>query len=139
MQVTDFQLYQTPMRRELARRLRRNLTDAERHLWFRLRDRRLFGLKFRRQIPIGPFVADFICWDQSLIVELDGGQHASETVRDDRRTEWLEHHGWRVIRFWNNDVFENTDGVLWRIAEACGVNPGSPHPDPLSHAGEGEG
>jgi very-short-patch-repair endonuclease len=126
------------MKRELARHLRVNQTDVERRIWFRLRDRRLFGLEFRRQVPIGPFIGDFVCREHSLIVELDGGQHASRIVADDRRTEWLERHGWRVIRFWNNDVIENIDGVLWRIAEACGVNPDSPHPDPLPQAGEGE-
>jgi very-short-patch-repair endonuclease len=126
------------MKNELVRQLRVNLTDAERHVWYRLRDRRLYGLKFRRQVPIGPFVADFVCREHSLVVELDGGQHASAVESDDRRAAWLERHGWRVIRFWNNEALENLDGVLWSIAVACGVDPENPHPDPLPQAGEGE-
>jgi very-short-patch-repair endonuclease len=99
-----------------ARKLRRNATEAEKRLWSRLRDRQLAGRKFRRQVPIGPYVVDFFCPDGELIVELDGGQHAIETERDDKRTRWLESEGYRVIRFWNNDVLGNTDGVLDAIS-----------------------
>jgi len=98
-----------------ARRLRRNQTDAERVLWFRLRDRRLAGLKFKRQVPIDRFVVDFVCADAMLIIELDGGQHDANRARDANRTQILEAMGDLVLRFWNNDVLKNTDGVLEEI------------------------
>src|ERR1051326_216543 len=96
-----------------ARRLRRNQTDAERILWLRLRDRRLNGLKFRRQVPIDRYVVDFFCADAHLIIELDGGQHA--TADETNRTRALEAMGYLVLRFWNNEVHENIDGVLQTI------------------------
>src|SRR5215475_4588926 len=100
---------------QFARRLRRNQTDAERILWFRLRDRRLDGWKFRRQVPIDRFIADFLCADGKLIVELDGGQHEQDKERDSERTNALEAMGYVVLRFWNNDVMRNIDGVLQTI------------------------
>jgi very-short-patch-repair endonuclease len=121
-----------------ARRLRANQTEVEKRLWSRLRDRGLFGIKFRRQVPLGPFVVDFVCADHALVVEPDGGQHASPEAADDRRTAWLESRGWRVIRFWNNDVSENIEGVLQVIAGACGIDVDDPRPGPLPR-GEGEG
>src|SRR5262245_61976643 len=90
-----------------ARGLRRNLTDAERKLWYRLRDRRLDGWKFRRQAPIEGFIVDFLCIDSRLIVELDGGQHAVRVEADARRTAILEAAGFHVLRFWNDDVLGN--------------------------------
>ena len=126
---------------QTARRLRRNQTDAERTLWFRLRDRRLSGWKFRRQFPIDRFVVDFFCADAHLIIELDGGQHAARTEADARRTEILEAMGYLVIRFWNNDVMSNIDGVTEEIdaalksyqCERPGISQASepPHPNPL--------
>lgn len=101
-----------------ARQLRRNQTDAERVLWARLRNRQLRGAKFRRQHPIGPFVADFACPQQQLVVELDGGQHAVEVAGDQKRSRFLEGQGYRVLRFWNHEVLNNSDGVIERIAEA---------------------
>jgi very-short-patch-repair endonuclease len=97
-----------------AKRLRASSTDAERRLWSRLRDRRLLGFKFVRQQPVGPYIADFACRDGDLIVELDGGQHAEdrEALRDAARTAALAGYGYRLVRFWNNDVLSNTDGVL---------------------------
>jgi very-short-patch-repair endonuclease len=95
-----------------ARRLRRDQTDAERALWFRLRDRRLDGLKFRRQMPIKSYVVDFCCESARLIVELDGGQHVERSIEDTKRTADLEAYGYLVLRFWNNDVLSNIDGVL---------------------------
>jgi very-short-patch-repair endonuclease len=87
------------------------LTIAERRLWYRLRDRRLAGWKFRRQVPIGPWVVDFLCKEKSVVVEVDGGQHnASE--RDRRRDAALARQGYRVLRFWNSDVLRNPEGVL---------------------------
>jgi very-short-patch-repair endonuclease len=94
-----------------ARKLRGDLTIAERRLWYRLRDRRLAGWKFRRQVPIGPWVVDFLCKEKSVVVEVDGGQHnASE--RDRRRDAALARQGYRVLRFWNSDVLRNPEGVL---------------------------
>jgi very-short-patch-repair endonuclease len=100
-----------------ARRLRHCATDAERRMWSALRDRRLKRYKFRRQHPIGSFVVDFACTKHRLIVELDGGQHA-ENAADLHRTAWLETHGWKVIRFWNNDVLANTAGVVETMLRA---------------------
>lgn len=100
----------------IARKLRSNATDAERLLWLHLRSSQLEGAKFTRQFPIGDFVVDFACRRLKLVIELDGGQH-SESVADKARTETIEAHGYRAIRFWNNDVMGNTDGVLTRIAE----------------------
>jgi len=122
-----------------ARRLRRNQTDAERTLWFRLRDRRLAGWKFRRQFPIDRFVVDFFCADAHLIIELDGGQHAVREHADQQRTEALEAMGYLVLRFWNNDVIQNIDGVLEEINAALNSHQSEPapqtseppHPNPL--------
>jgi very-short-patch-repair endonuclease len=95
--------------------LRRNSTDAENRLWYYLRDRRFEGAKFIRQFPIGPHIADFACRNAHLVIELDGGQHSPET--DAPRTEAIEAFGYRVIRFWNNDVLANTEGVLEAIRQ----------------------
>ncbi|HEX5509886.1 MAG TPA: DUF559 domain-containing protein [Pseudolabrys sp.] len=113
---------------QIARRLRRDQTDAERMLWLRLRDRRLNGLKFRRQMPVKSYVVDFCCESARLIVELDGGQHA-ERAEDEKRTTELEAFGFLVLRFWNNDVLNNLDGVLEVIAATAKQDP--PHPSPL--------
>lgn len=94
-----------------ARRLRLNSTDAERRLWAVLRDRRLAGYRFRRQHLIGDFIVDFACTRHQLVVEADGGQHADK-AEDERHTAFLQAKGWRVIRFWNNDVLANTEGVI---------------------------
>ena len=104
--------------RQRARQLRRDQTDAEQRLWSKLRDRQLRGTKFRRQHPVGPFVADFCCPQRKLVVELDGGQHAEEVAADHKRSRFLEEQGYRVLRFWNHDVLQNTEAVLERIAEA---------------------
>ena len=97
-----------------ARRLRRNMSDAEALLWSELRGRRLASTKFRRQHPIGPYIGDFVCYRPKIIIELDGGQHEGEDIsaNDHARTKWLEAKGFRVLRFWNNDVLEKTDDVL---------------------------
>jgi len=94
----------------VARNLRRRSTDAENRLWYYLRGRRFQGAKFLRQFPIGGFVADFACRELHVAIELDGGQHSP--VIDAPRTQVIEAFGYRVIRFWNNDVLANTDGVL---------------------------
>ena len=100
-----------------ARRLRRDSTDAERKLWYRLRSRTILGFKFLRQEPIGPYIVDFICRERRLIVEVDGGQHA-DSKSDLARDQWLADHGYRVLRFWNNEVMANTEGILETIATA---------------------
>jgi very-short-patch-repair endonuclease len=100
-----------------ARQLRRDPTDAERRMWSALRDRRLAKYKFRRQHPIGPFIVDFACTRYALVVEIDGTQHA-ENVAENRRTAFLQRQGWQVIRFWNNDVLSNTNGVIETILRA---------------------
>ena len=117
-----------------ARTLRKNLTDAERHLWFRLRGNRLGGFRFRRQHPVGPYIADFACLQPRLLVELDGGQHL-DSAYDNRRDAFLHSQGYVVLRFWNNDVLGQTDGVLTVILEA--LLAGGPHPNPPPQAGEG--
>jgi very-short-patch-repair endonuclease len=98
-----------------ARQLRTRQTDAERKLWFLLRDRRLNGAKFRRQVPIDNYIVDFVCQESKLIVELDGGQHADQLAYDTARSEWLAGVGYRVLRFWNNDLSGNEEGVLTAI------------------------
>ena len=98
--------------KHLARKLRRNQTDAERRLWQHLRNRRLGGFKFRRQHVIAPYVVDFVCIDRFVIVELDGGQHSEQREHDDARSGFLASKGFNVLRFWNNDVLGNTDAVL---------------------------
>ena len=101
-----------------ARVLRGNVTDAEALLWSRLRDRRLAGHKFRRQRPIGPYFADFACLDAKLVVELDGGQHVEAAEYDAARTLTMEREGFRVLRFWNNEVLTQTDAVCEQILRA---------------------
>lgn len=96
------------------------MTDAERRLWATLRGRRLRGYKFRRQHPVGPFILDFVCIEHRLVIEADGGQH-SDNATDDRRTAWLSRRGWRVIRFWNNEILSNTEGVQEAILEALAL------------------
>jgi adenine-specific DNA-methyltransferase len=113
--------------KHLARALRKNMTYAERCLWNHLRDRQLENYKFRRQKPIGPFIADFVCAKQKLIIEIDGGQHAVNAEADKRRTDYLMHKGWRVLRFWNHDVLKEREAVLIRILGALNA----PHPGPL--------
>jgi len=105
-----------------ARALRRDMTDAERRLWAALRHRRLRALKFRRQHPIGRFILDFACVEHRLVVEADGGQHA-DSESDARRTAWLESRGWRVLRFWNNDILSNPEGVQEAILQAVCATP----------------
>jgi len=95
-----------------ARRLRRDATDVEALLWRRIRNRQLDEMKFRRQEPILGFTVDFVCHERRLVLELDGGQHDAQAERDARRTKALEQAGFRVLRFWNNEVIDNLDGVL---------------------------
>jgi very-short-patch-repair endonuclease len=116
-----------PLRTVRSRRLRRDSTEAENRVWNRLRNRALDGFKFVRQEPIGPYTVDFICRGARLIVEIDGGQHA-DNVSDRERDDWLKRHNYRVLRFWNNDVMSNMDGVLETIVKALHAA-APPHPD----------
>jgi very-short-patch-repair endonuclease len=105
------------MANELARKLRREMTDTERILWSTLRSRRLGGFSFRRQHPIGPYVVDFVCLEKRFIVEIDGAHHSepAQKAHDRRRTRWLEEAGYVVFRAANTDVFENLDGLAETI------------------------
>ena len=105
---------------QLARVLRHRQTDAERKLWNELRNLQLEGIKFRRQQPIGHYIVDFISLDKKLIIEIDGSQHDEELIKekDEQRTKWLEGEGYRVLRFWNNEVLTNIEGVFTFIQEA---------------------
>ncbi|MCH7734727.1 MAG: endonuclease domain-containing protein [Chloroflexi bacterium] len=105
--------------REQARALRRNQTEAERNMWSRLRARRLLGLKFRRQQRLGPYIVDFCCLEIKLVIEIDGGQHNFDTNSDLKRSNFLKQEGYSVLRFWNDEIFTNSDGVLERIRESC--------------------
>jgi very-short-patch-repair endonuclease len=98
-----------------TRLLRKNQTDVEQILWKQLRNRRFYNYKFRRQFPIEPYIVDFACLELKLIIELDGGQHANSINYDGQRSLFLEKRGFKVIRFWNNDVIENSVGVLEAI------------------------
>ena len=118
----------------IARTLRRNQTEEERKLWARLRDRRLSGLKFRRQQPVGPYVADFLCDAAMLIVEVDGSQHDEADARrdDEQRTDMLNTLGYAVVRVWNSDINQNMHGVLEGILNAALVRL-SPSSAPSGH------
>ena len=117
----------------LAKALRKNSTDAENLLWRQLRAKRFGSHKFKRQQPLGKFIVDFVCFDVKLVIELDGGQHADRVDEDAERTRWLASQGFRVLRFWNNEVIENLEGVWANIMAAL-----SPSPPPSPLEGEGE-
>ncbi len=108
-----------PETRLRARELRKALTPAEQKLWQILRNRNLGDYKFRRQHPIGPFIADFCCIEVGLVIEVDGGCHLDQADYDQARTAWLEGLGYNVVRFWNNDVLNNLDEVAQEILEIC--------------------
>ena len=114
---------------ERARKLRSNMPQPERELWTALRAKRFQSFKFARQVVIGPYIADFVCRSLKLIIELDGATHADQ-LRDEHRTAYLEAQGYRVIRFWNNDVMTNLEGVL-TILSATLASPPLPNPLPL--------
>jgi len=112
---TGKNLYFTSGALVYARRLRRGMTDAERKLWYFLRGKNLGGYRFRRQQPIGKYIADFVCMEARLIIELDGSQHATRQSHDTKRDAWLEAKGFRILRIWNNEIFDNMEGVLETI------------------------
>lgn len=104
-----------------AKNLRTNSTDTERLLWQHLRGHRFYNVKFKRQQPIGEYIVDFICFKEQLIIELDGGQHTEQREYDESRSNWLRSQGFKIIRFWNNEVIENIEGVLMVIAKELGM------------------
>ena len=110
-----------------SRQLRNNATEAERKLWPHLSARKLCDVRFNRQFPIGQFICDFVSREKRLVIELDGGQHATNAEYDSQRTRFLNAQGYVVLRFWNNDVIDNLDGVLTMIGEALD---NKPSPDP---------
>ena len=112
----------------VARRLRRTMTDAERRLWQGLRGRQMHGHKFRRQYPLCGYVVDFVCLEASLVIEADGGQHAEQTAYDEERTRKLEQSGFRMMRFWNDEILRNTEIVLETIFLALDTTPPQPSP-----------
>lgn len=119
-----------------AKELRNNSTDAERHLWRYLRNSQLEGAKFRRQQPIEAYIVDFVCFNKRIVVELDGGQHAENPEYDGQRDVCLRRNGFDVLRFWNNEVFENIEGVLEVIRQRC-LEVASPTPQPPPARGGG--
>lgn len=137
------------MKRSLARRLRNTLTDAEQRLWQALRRQAMAGLKFRRQVALGPYIVDFCRLPLGFVIEADGGQH-NDSAADRQRDAWLEGQGFTVLRFWNNEIFENLAGVL-QVIEATAVRLDSalqarvpqvgegphPHPNPPPSRGRG--
>lgn len=125
---------QSAWRTGFAKTMRHEPTAAELRFWYQVRDRRLEGLKFRRQVPIGNYIADFVCIEQMLIVEIDGGQH-SESDADKLRDTFLQSQGFRVLRFWNADVLTNMAGVIDAIIAAL-ASP--PHPALSPVGGEGK-
>ena len=126
-----------------AKVLRRSMTDAEQKLWYYLRAYRFMGRKFKRQKPIGKYVVDFVCLEEKLIIELDGGQHAESVEYDRERDAWLRSQGYTVLRFWNNQLMKETESVLEQIRLALSSEAGSsktlsPNPSPTSVRGEEE-
>jgi very-short-patch-repair endonuclease len=133
-----------PEQKAFATSLRNGATDAERALWKSLRGDALNGLRFRRQFPIGIYIVDFVCFEVRLIVEVDGGQHA-ESQHDESRDGWLKSEGFDVLRFWNNEVLQNMEGVMQVIAEAINTReqilppPQRVTREPFQVSGEGWG
>ena len=106
-----------------ARKLRKRFTDTEHHLWYHLRARQFENLKFRRQEPIGRYIVDFVCYEKGVIIECDGSQHLAQEKEDKRRDLWFKDQGYRVLRFWDNEVLQNTEAVLEQIYQKCQETP----------------
>src|ERR1700761_1636428 len=127
-------------KRKTAKNLRANTTAAEDILWRHLRRLEIKGSHFRRQVPIGPYIADFACLKERIIIEVDGSQHGEDanSRRDEIRTRWLNSEGYRVMRFWNNDVMSKTESVMEAIHAATAVTP-PPQPSAGDPPPQGEG
>jgi very-short-patch-repair endonuclease len=119
-----------PDKGDFARTLRKRSTDAENTLWKSLRAKRLQGLKFRRQEPIGKYIVDFVCYEKKIIIEIDGGQHSVDKEKDQERDHWFKTKGFEVLRFWNNDVLKKTEEILEIIMKRCLESP-SPLSPPI--------
>jgi len=117
----------------IAKELRKRPTEVEKLLWRYLRGKRLGELKFRRQQPVGNYIVDFVCYDKKLVIELDGGQHAKNKAKDIKRDKWLQEHGFKVLRLWNNEVLCNVEGVLEAVKKSALFHP----PPSPSHQGRG--
>ena len=115
----------------LAKTLRRKQTDTERYLWRQLRAKQIKGLKFRRQVPIGPYIVDFVCFEKKLIIECDGGQHSERINEDTKRDTWLQRKGFKVLRFWNNEIIQKRQSVLDHIFQVCDEKSPSPSSPPI--------
>ena len=118
-------------RQIFAKQLRSNMTDAEKMLWYHLRGHRFLGAKFKRQQPLGNYIVDFVCFEAKLVIEMDGGQHL-ESESDNQRDAWLQGQGFRILRFWNNEVLGETESVLEKIYQTI-----TPSPQPSPTRGEG--
>ena len=110
----------------IAKSLRKRLTNTECILWKHLRAKQIEGLKFRRQEPIGKYIVDFVCHEKRIVIEVDGSQHSIDKAIDKERDEWLKEHGYEVMRFWNNEVLENIEGVLEMIRDSLLSPPSIP-------------
>jgi very-short-patch-repair endonuclease len=108
-----------PDTESFAKTLRKRSTDAENLLWKHIRAKRLQGLKFRRQEPIGKYIVDFVCYERRVIIELDGGQHNVDIDKDEERALWLKNRGFKILRFWNNDVLKKIEEILEVILKEC--------------------
>ena len=121
-----------------AQELRQRSTDAEQALWKRLRNRQLAGYKFRRQVPLGKYIVDFVCFERKVVIEVDGGHHQEQISSDTVRTTWLESQGFQVLRFWNHEILTNMEAVQEALLGALqGDLPDSPSPRPSPIKGEG--
>ncbi|MCJ7496888.1 MAG: endonuclease domain-containing protein [candidate division Zixibacteria bacterium] len=107
----------------VVKTLRKNSTKAERMLWKNLRTKQMEGFKFRRQEPIGNYVVDFVCFEKRIVIEVDGGQHVREVIKDKQREKWLKKQGFKILRFWNNEVLRNIEGVIEVIRLNCLYHP----------------
>ena len=124
-----------------AQELRQRSTDAEQALWKRLRNRQLAECKFRRQVPLGKYIVDFVCFERKVVIEVDGGHHQEQVSSDAVRTTWLESQGFQVLRFWNHEVLADTEAVqdaLLVALQESSPSPDSPSPQPSPAKGEGE-
>jgi len=129
---------QDDLRTRRARELRRQMTPAEQRLWTHLRGRRFAGFKLRRQTPVAGYIADFYCAKAKLIIETDGESHAGKEEKDEKRKQALEEIGFRVLRFWDTNIYDDFNEVLEMIWEECVARGASPSPLPLSPEGRGE-
>jgi very-short-patch-repair endonuclease len=125
--------YPRPTR--LAKALRNAATDAEKRLWSHLKSSQMERIKFRRQEPIEGFIVDFVSYEKRLIIELDGGQHGTSKEKDEQRDHVLASHGFKVLRFWDNDVFQNLQGMLEVIRKHCRERAPTPRPPPVKGGG----